>query len=180
MFIITNEDVEHLIFSYLNAKDLCRASQVNKEWKIHSTHKNLWKNFFPKIKIASNLALKQHFNTRGIVSFNGVILRIENFLNEIQSNRSGEFICYFPEKTHCYIALKVFKSRPRQFDVTESYWFMQTYPFKKQTIDMFTLSKSGKRFFLHVRLPVDLADTISQITQLVKNHENLKILQLTS
>lgn len=174
MFIITNGDVEHLIFSYLNAKDLCRAYQVSKEWKIHSSDKNLWKIFFPKIKIGIGLPLKQHFDARAIISFYGIIKRIENFLNEIHSNRSGEFICYFPEKARSYIALKVFKSRSRQFDVKESYWFMQTSEFKKQILDTFTLSKNNKKFFLHIRLPEDQSDIANQISQLVRNHENLK------
>lgn len=155
MFNRSVSDVDNIILSYLEPQDLGRIAQVSKMWQIPASSNEIWKNFFPNIKLQNGLTFKQHFNEKGFVSLNELIKRIEIFKAEIPLNGNGEFRCHFPKNCNCYISIKIRHDKCSTISMRSIkifYWFMQPPPQGRSVKDMMTVSKDNAYTF-HMKLP---------------------------
>ncbi len=156
MFSHTVPDVDRYIVSYFNIKELCNACAVSKKWRQELTTDAIWSKFYSNIKLENNLSYKQHFNSRGIVSINGLIKRIEEFKAEVPSHQNGELHCYFPKVTKCHVNIKIKNDKhplhALRPSIKELYWFMEVNSFDRPVKDMFTLTNDCT-YIIHTRMP---------------------------
>lgn len=159
MFINSVPDVDRYILSYLKVKDLSIASRINKKWQQEASADAIWSKFYSNIKLENHLSYKQHFDSRGIVSINGLIRRIEEFKAEVPSHKNGELHCYFPKVTKCYVSVKIKNDKhplhALRPSVKELYWFMDVNPFDRPVKDMITLTNDCT-FIIHTRMPSNI------------------------
>jgi|GEM_PF-2128977 len=175
MFINFNSvyDTDCHVLSYLNPLDICRSCQVSKSWNTFLAKDFVWNKYFKLFKLPIGLTLKQHFDTRAVISLNALLKRVEIFLSQVPANYNGKFVCYFPITTKCHISIEILNQHlSRKFEVKETYWFMQTFHISKPVREVFTLNKNIKGYFIHLRLPNSeyFKDTLEKIIGILAAH----------
>ncbi|HRD55324.1 MAG TPA: hypothetical protein PLC42_02900 [Parachlamydiaceae bacterium] len=180
MFAHFNPDLEYYILSFLNARDLCHASEVNKEWNKKAFDNRIWALFYNNISIANNITIKSYYNTNGVISINGLLREIIKFSQKIGSQENGKFICYFPKNTNSYIKVQLCNKQPKHFlenehhfHVEEQRWFFQTFPFQGPYTDKIVVAKNHK-YMIHIRIPENLnvKNIINRIIGILNCHES--------
>ena len=165
----------YIVLKYLNPLDICRSAQVSKNWNGFLSENVVWDKYYSNIKLPLGIPLKQHFDTRAVISLNALMKRIKIFSNVVPTTGNGKFTCYFPILTKCHIALEILnKPNSKLFGVRELYWFMPTFKIEKSDREVFTLNKKVKGYFIHLRLPNNeyFKDTLEKIIKILVEHKN--------
>lgn len=102
-------DVNFNIHSYLNLHELATCCGVNKKWKKIASHNMSWENAakLVKPKLPEGMKYKTYFDSRAVTSFDGIIRKLEKFLEGIPIDKKGRFTCQFLYNPKYNILLEV-------------------------------------------------------------------------
>lgn len=155
MFVSSCVDTENHILTFLTPKELCHIALVNKQWKKRASHNYLWSIFFSKKYIPIGRSIKEHYNSRGIISLNALMTKVTDFSKRVKNSENGALFCYFREHTKCYFSAKIMNNnRYDHYHLVERYWFLGDLSIDGRIRDVITIGDNHD-YIVHTRLPKD-------------------------
>lgn len=97
------------INSHLNLLELTTCCGVSKKWKKLASKNMFWAEAGKLVKpeLPEGIKYKNYFDNRAVKSFDGIIFKLEKFLEGIPIDQKGRFTCQFLYNPQYYIRLEV-------------------------------------------------------------------------